>query len=173
MLDSRGNPTVEVEVAAGGAKGRFQVPSGAPTGRFEAVELRDGDLSQYGGLGVGQAVAHVNDLLGPAVNGRDSGDQAGIDALLCEMDSTPNKARLGANAILGLSGAVAVAAAQQRQIPLYRYLAELYQHSGDLAMPMPMVNMISGGLHAGGQIDVQDYLFVPGGVQLPRSHAPR
>lgn len=164
ILDSRGNPTVEVEVGVEGVSGRFQVPSGASTGRFEAVELRDGDLSRYGGLGVSRAVAHVNDLLGPAVQGRDPEDQAGIDALLCEMDGTPNKARLGANALLGLSGAVAVVAALRRQIPLHRHLADLFHRTGDPFMPMPMVNMISGGMHAGGQIDIQDYLFVPLGA---------
>ena len=165
ILDSRGNPTVEVEVAVGGRTGRFQVPSGASTGRFEAVELRDGDSSQYGGLGVGQAVAHVNDILGPALRGRDPGDQAGIDALLCEMDGTANKARLGANAVLGISGAVAVAASLAREIPLYQYLAELNRQGDAMVMPMPMVNMISGGLHAGCQIDIQDYLFVPVGAE--------
>ncbi len=178
ILDSRGNPTVEVEVGADGATGRFQVPSGASTGRFEAVELRDGDPSQYQGLGVHRAVAHVNDLLGPAIRGWDPEDQVGIDALLCDMDGTPNKARLGANAILGLSGAVAVVAARRRRIPLYQYLAELYRARDALAMPMPMVNMLSGGLHAGGQIDVQDYLFVPIGAPtypeaMARVHAVR
>ncbi|PSR21443.1 MAG: phosphopyruvate hydratase [Sulfobacillus acidophilus] len=161
ILDSRGNPTVEVEVEADGVTGRFQVPSGASTGRFEAVELRDGDRARFAGLGVSRAVGHVNELLGPAIQGWDPEDQEGIDTLLCQIDGTDNKSRLGANAILGISGAVTTVAALRRQVPLYRYVANLFHSTTDFSMPMPMVNMISGGLHAGGQIDVQDYLFVP------------
>jgi enolase len=162
VLDSRGNPTVEVEVhCAGGAVGRAIVPSGASTGRHEAVELRDGDPARYGGKGVRRAVANVRDILAPRLLGVDATEQTRIDRLLCEIDSTTNKSRLGANALLGVSLACAHAAAASRGQPLWRYL----DTGGVACMPLPMVNLISGGLHAGGNLDVQDFLFIPIGAR--------
>ena len=162
VLDSRGNPTVEVEVhCTGGAWGRAIVPSGASTGRHEAVELRDGDASRYGGKGVRRAVANLHDILAPRLCGMDAAEQIHIDRLLCELDGTANKSRLGANAILGVSLACAHAAAASRGQPLWRYL----DTEGDARMPLPMVNLISGGLHAGGNLDLQDFLFMPIGAR--------
>jgi enolase len=157
VLDSRGRPTVEVEVTAGSARGRAIVPSGASTGRHEAVELRDGDPARYCGLGVRKAVRHVREVLAPALLGRAVTDQEGIDARMIELDGTPNKGRLGANAILGVSLACAHAAAAARGVPLWRYL----DTDGRAVLPLPMVNLISGGLHAGGNLDFQDFLFLP------------
>jgi enolase len=158
VLDSRGHPTVEVEVrCAGGALGRAIVPSGASTGRHEAVELRDGDPRHFGGQGVRRAVEHVNNILGPAVCGLPAGEQRTLDDLLVRQDDTPDKSRLGANAILGVSLAGAHAAASARGIPLWRHL-----DARDAArMPTPMVNLISGGLHAGRNLEFQDFLFIP------------
>ncbi|MHB1425604.1 MAG: phosphopyruvate hydratase [Gemmataceae bacterium] len=162
VLDSRGNPTVEVEVhCAVGVWGRAIVPSGASTGRHEAVELRDGDATRYGGKGVRRAVAHVRDILAPRLCGMDATDQTRIDRLLCELDGTANKSRLGANAILGVSLACAHAAAASRGQSLWRYL----DAEGVALMPLPMVNLISGGLHAGGNLDLQDFLFMPIGAR--------
>jgi enolase len=162
VLDSRGNPTVEVEVRlAGGAWGRAIVPSGASTGRHEAVELRDGDPARHGGKGVRRAVANVRDVLAPRLLGMPAADQARIDRTLCELDGTPNKGRLGANAILGVSLACAHAAAAARGQPLWRYL----DTEGTARMPLPMVNLISGGLHAGGNLDFQDFLLLPVGAR--------
>ncbi len=162
VLDSRGNPTVEVEVhCAGGAWGRAIVPSGASTGRHEAVERRDGDSSRYGGKGVRCAVANVRDILAPRLCGMDATEQRRIDQLLCELDGTTNKSRLGANAILGVSLACAHAAAASRGQSLWRYL----DSEGNARMPLPMINLISGGLHAGGNLDVQDFLFMPIGAR--------
>jgi enolase len=162
VLDSRGNPTVEVDVhLRGGARGRAIVPSGASTGRHEAVELRDGDPARYGGKGVRRAVANVRDVLGPALLGQSAGDQARIDRRLCELDGTSDKARLGANAVLGVSLACAQAAAAARGVPLWRYL----DTGGRATMPLPMVNLISGGLHAGGNLDFQDFLLLPVGAR--------
>jgi enolase len=161
VLDSRGNPTVEVEVGcAGGAVGRAIVPSGASTGRHEAVELRDGDPARYQGKGVRKAGAHVREQIAPVLVGKTVSEQAEIDRLLCALDGTPNKSRLGANAILGVSLACAHAAASDQNLPLWRYLA------GDkpVALPLPMVNLISGGLHAGGNLDFQDFLLLPIGA---------
>src|SRR5580765_1838028 len=161
VLDSRGNPTVEVEVQLGtGALGRAAVPSGASTGVHEAVELRDGG-SEYGGKAVMQAVANVNGELADAVVGRDSDDQAALDALLIELDGTPNKGRLGANAILGVSLAAAKAAAAERGVSLFRSLG------GDAArtLPVPMMNVINGGAHAQNSIDLQEFMIVPAGAQ--------
>ncbi|MDR7586917.1 MAG: phosphopyruvate hydratase [Armatimonadota bacterium] len=160
ILDSRGYPTVEVEVRlSDGATGRAAVPSGASTGAHEALELRDGDRSRYGGRGVRRAVAHVTEVIGPRIVGRDADDQAGLDRLLAELDGTPNKSRLGANAILGVSLAVARAAAASRGVPLYRHLG------GDDArtLPVPLMNVINGGLHADNPLDVQEFMIVPGG----------
>ena len=157
VLDSRGNPTVEVDVyCQGGLRGRAIVPSGASTGRHEAVELRDGDSSRYGGKGVRKAVANVRDEIAPRLIGIAAAEQERIDRLLCELDATPNKARLGANAILGVSLACAHAAAAARNLPLWCHLAV-----GEPRLPLPMVNLISGGLHAGGNLDFQDFLLLP------------
>jgi enolase len=157
VLDSRGRPTVEAEViTASGVAGRASVPSGASTGRHEAVELRDGDPSRYGGLGVRRAVTNVRDVIGPALVGHDVFNQAGIDSTMRDLDGTPNKARLGANALLSVSLACAHAAAATRGVPLWRYLGE-----DRACLPLPMVNLISGGLHAGGNLDFQDFLFLP------------
>ncbi len=162
VLDSRGNPTVEVEVhCAGGAFGRAIVPSGASTGRHEAVELRDDDPARHGGKGVRRAVANVRDILAPRLHGLDASQQRRIDDLLCEIDGTPNKSRLGANALLGVSLACAHAAAANREQPLWRYL----DTEGVARLPLPMVNLISGGLHAGGNLDLQDFLFMPIGAR--------
>ena len=142
ILDSRGNPTVEVDVIlADGAVGRAAVPSGASTGAHEAVELRDGDKARVGGKGVLRAVANVTDTIAPALYGLDAADQAGIDALLCEIDGTPNKGSLGANAILGVSLACAHAAAASYDLPLYRYLGGV----GATTLPVPRFNILNGG----------------------------
>ncbi len=162
ILDSRGHPTVEVEVhCADGAVGRASVPSGASTGKHEAVELRDGDPARYAGKGVRRAVANVRDLLGPTLLGRDVTEQAQLDRSLIALDGTANKARLGANAILGVSLACARAGAAHRRQPLWRYL----DAEGTARLPVPMVNLISGGLHAGGNLDLQDFLFMPIGAR--------
>ena len=160
ILDSRGNPTVEVEVTlASGARGRAAVPSGASTGEFEAVELRDGG-PDFGGLGVGRAVANVNGELAEAVTGVEAADQAGIDAAMIELDGTPNKGRLGANAILGISLAVAKAAAADAAEPLWRHLG------GEEAclLPVPMMNVLNGGAHADNRVDFQEFMVVPVGA---------
>ncbi len=160
ILDSRGNPTVEVEVTlAGGALGRAAVPSGASTGVHEAVELRDGG-SEWGGKGVGKAVANVRGEIAAAVAGLDAADQAGLDRRLIELDGTPNKGRLGANAILGVSMASAKAAAAHAGQPLWRWLG------GDAAsvLPVPMMNVINGGAHADNAIDFQEFMVVPAGA---------
>ena len=163
VLDSRGNPTVEVDVTLrGGAFGRAIVPSGASTGRHEAVELRDGDPTRYEGLGVLRAVAGVNDVIGPAICGEfDAADQPRLDARLRELDGTANKANLGANAILGVSLAGAHAAANAAGQPLYRFLGGV----DACVVPMPMVNIISGGRHAAGGVDMQDFLAIPIGAE--------
>ena len=161
ILDSRGNPTVEVEVAlVGGAWGRAAVPSGASTGVHEALELRDGDKGRYGGKGVRQAVANVNDVIADELFGRDAADQAGIDARLLELDGTPKKEKLGANAILGVSLAVAHAAANALQIPLYRYIGGVYAH----VLPVPMMNILNGGKHAVDGPDLQEFMVMPVGA---------
>ena len=163
VLDSRGNPTVEVDVTLrGGAFGHAIVPSGASTGRHEAVELRDGDPTRYEGLGVLRAVAAVNDVIGPAVCREcDAADQPALDARLRELDGTGNKANLGANAILGVSLAAAHAAATAAGQPLYRYLGG----ADACVIPIPMVNIISGGRHAAGGLDMQDFLVIPVGAE--------
>jgi enolase len=158
VFDSRGRPTVEAEVrCVGGAWGRAIVPSGASTGRHEALELRDGEPARHGGKGVRRAVGHVRDVLGPRICDLPATDQALIDRTLCAADGTPDKSRLGANAILAVSLACAHAAAASRQLPLWRHLDE----DGVATMPLPMVNLISGGLHAGGNLDLQDFLLLP------------
>jgi enolase len=162
VLDSRGSPTVEVEVhCANGASGRAIVPSGASTGKHEAVELRDGDPSRFGGKGVRKAVANVRETIAPQVVGLDPTQQDRIDRLMIDLDGTPNKSRLGANAILGVSLAVAHTAAAAEGVPLWKYLAR----GRTPKLPLPMVNMISGGLHAGGNLDFQDFLLLPIGAR--------
>ena len=161
ILDSRGNPTVEVDVTLdGGARGRAAVPSGASTGRREALELRDGDPARYGGKGVLKAVAAVNGEIRGALIGRDAADQAGIDRTMIELDGTEAKARLGANAILGVSLAAARAAANDADMPLYRFIG-----GGDPGpLPTPMMNILNGGAHADNRIDFQEFMIVPVGA---------
>src|SRR5438128_1212522 len=162
ILDSRGNPTVEADVILdSGIMGRAAVPSGASTGEHEAIELRDGDKTRYGGKGVRNAVKNVEDEIGPALHGHLITDQLGIDARMLELDGTPNKANLGANAILAVSLASARAAAQQSKMPLYRYLG------GPLArvMPVPMMNILNGGAHATNTVDFQEFMIVPVGAE--------
>ncbi len=164
ILDSRGNPTVEVEVALeSGARGLAAVPSGASTGEFEAVELRDGG-DAWAGKGVSRAVANVNDEIAEALQGFDAGDQAGLDARMIELDGTPNKGRLGANAILGVSLAAAKAAAMLGGEPLFRYLARLYGGEGPAVLPVPMMNVLNGGAHADNSVDFQEFMVVPAGA---------
>ena len=161
ILDSRGNPTVEVDIVlSDGSVGRAAVPSGASTGVHEAVELRDGDKARYGGKGVRRAVANVTDTIGPAIYGLDAADQPGIDALLCELDGTPNKSVLGANAILGVSLACAHAAAASYDLPLYRYLGGV----GARILPVPMFNILNGGKHAQDSTDFQEFMAMPVGA---------
>src|SRR5437764_12694647 len=161
ILDSRGNPTIEVEVhLESGAMGRASVPSGPETGEHEAWELRDGDKKRYGGKGVTKAVANVNDKIGKAIKGSDARDQAKIDQLMIEMDGSPNKKNLGANALLGVSLAVAHAAAAAENKPLFRYLG------GDEArvLPVPMMNILNCGAHSDAPIDFQEFMIVPRGA---------
>ena len=167
VLDSRGNPTVEVDISLdGGAFGRAIVPSGASTGRYEAVELRDGDPARYAGLGVLRAVGAVNDVIGPSLAGQaDAADQPVLDNWLRELDGTASKANLGANAILGVSLAAAHAAAAATGQPLYRYLGG----PNATTLPLPMVNIISGGRHAAGGLDMQDFLAIPIGAETYRN----
>jgi enolase len=158
ILDSRGNPTVQVEVLLmGGAQSVAAVPSGASTGAHEAVELRDGDKRRYGGKGVLQAVANVEDVIGEAIIGLDATDQILIDETMIGLDGTPNKAKLGANAILGASLAVARAAAEALQQPLYRYLGGVFART----LPVPMMNILNGGKHAANSTDFQEYMILP------------
>ena len=160
ILDSRGNPTVEVELALrSGAVGRAAVPSGASTGEFEATELRDGG-SEWLGKGVGQAVGNVNGEIAEAIAGVDAADQAGLDARLIDLDGTPNKSRLGANAILGVSLAAAHAAAAEEGVPLWRYLGGESAH----ILPVPMMNVLNGGAHADNSVDFQEFMIVPVGA---------
>ena len=161
ILDSRGNPTIEVEVRlAGGTTGRAAVPSGASTGENEAVELRDGDRHRYGGKGVLKAIASVEDAIAPAIDGMSALDQAGIDGTMIALDGTPNKSRLGANAILGVSMAAARAAAASVGLPLWSYLGGC----GARRLPMPMMNVINGGAHADNALDMQEFMIVPVGA---------
>jgi len=161
ILDSRGNPTVEVEVELEcGAVGLAAVPSGASTGENEAVELRDGDKARYGGKGVTKAVANVNEVLAPELVGTDALDQAGIDTRMCQLDGTPTKANLGANAILGVSLAVAKAAANALGLPLYRYIGG----TNARVLPVPMMNILNGGKHAANNVDLQEFMIMPFGA---------
>ncbi|HEX2433982.1 MAG TPA: phosphopyruvate hydratase, partial [Gaiellaceae bacterium] len=162
VFDSRGNPTVEVDVELGsGAWGRAAVPSGASTGRFEAVELRDGDPHAYLGKGVMRAVENVRTEIAQAVIGMDPADQATLDAALVKLDGTENKGRLGANALLGVSLAVAKAAAAEAGVPLYRWIGDGDGH----VLPVPMLNVINGGAHARNSLDLQEFMVVPGGAE--------
>jgi enolase len=165
VLDSRGNPTIEVDVQlASGAAGRAAIPSGASTGVHEAVELRDGGPA-FGGKGVTQAVANANGELADAVLGLDASDQEAVDRALIELDGTPNKGRLGANAILGVSLAVAKAAADDRGEPLFRWVSDLYGGGEEATtLPVPMMNVINGGAHATNSIDLQEFMVVPVGA---------
>ncbi|WP_320671022.1 phosphopyruvate hydratase [Patulibacter defluvii] len=165
ILDSRGNPTVEVEVTlASGASGRAAVPSGASTGEFEATELRDGG-DAYLGKGVTQAVANVNGEIAAAATGRDAGDQAGLDQALIDLDGTPNKSRLGANAILGVSLAVARAAAADAGQPLWKFLTVEGVEGAGTTLPVPMMNVLNGGAHADNSVDFQEFMVVPVGAK--------
>ncbi len=164
ILDSRGNPTVEADVLlASGAQGRASVPSGASTGSREAVELRDADPKRYGGKGVKNAVANINGEILRALKGRDARDQAGLDSTMCDLDGTPNKARIGANAILAVSLAAARAAAAHEKLPLYRYLNGLAGRPA-MRMPVPMMNIINGGAHADNNVDLQEFMILPAGA---------
>jgi enolase len=161
ILDSRGNPTVEAEVVlADGASGRAAVPSGASTGEHEAVELRDGDAERYGGKGVQEAVRNVNEIIGPRLEGLDARDQMTVDAEMMDTDDTPNKSKLGANAILAVSLAAARAAAQECGMPLYRYLGGPMAH----ILPVPLMNILNGGAHASNNVDAQEFMVVPVGA---------
>jgi enolase len=164
ILDSRGNPTVEVEVALeSGALGRAAVPSGASTGEFEAVELRDGG-DAWAGKGVSRAVANVNGEIAAALSGARAAEQGALDETMIELDGTPNKGRLGANAILGVSLAAAKAAAADSRQPLFRYLAELYGGGEPTLLPVPMMNVLNGGAHADNSVDFQEFMVVPAGA---------
>ncbi|HYG76814.1 MAG TPA: phosphopyruvate hydratase [Planctomycetota bacterium] len=161
IIDSRGNPTVEVDVLLeSGARGRAAVPSGASTGAHEAVELRDGDAKKFMGKSVFRAVRNVNDILGPAITGLDAFDQRGVDRALLDLDGTENKGKLGANAILAISLAVAKAAAADAGLPLYRYLGGANAH----LLPVPMMNIINGGQHADNNVDMQEFMILPVGA---------
>ena len=161
ILDSRGNPTIEADVVLeSGISGRAAVPSGASTGSKEAIELRDGDAARYGGKGVQKAVEHVNTEICEAIIGLDASEQAFIDRTMIELDGTENKARLGANAILAVSCAVAKAAAEESTLPLYRYLGG----AGEMTLPVPQMNVINGGAHANNSIDMQEFMLIPVGA---------
>ena len=161
IIDSRGNPTVEVDVAlAGGAIGRASVPSGASTGEHEAWELRDGDAKRYGGKGVLKAVENINKIIAPEISGHDATPQPAIDKIMIDLDGTPNKSRLGANAILGVSLAVAKAAAIQLNLPLFKYLGG----PNAKVLPVPMMNIINGGAHSDSPIDFQEFMIMPKGA---------
>jgi len=160
ILDSRGNPTLEAEVRTNGGIGRGAVPSGASTGEYEAIELRDADKARYLGKSVQKAVDNVNTLLGPEIVGMSAADQAGVDARLIDLDGTPNKGKLGANAILGVSMAVARAAADTLELPLWRHLGGVQAR----VLPTPMMNIINGGMHADSGLEVQEFMIVPWGL---------
>lgn len=162
ILDSRGNPTVEVDVTLeSGIMGRASVPSGASTGEHEALELRDGDKTRYGGKGVLKAIDNINNIIAPALTGMDSSDQRGIDMAMLALDGTPTKSKLGANAILGVSLAVAKAAANYLDIPLYRYIGG----TNTYVLPVPMMNIINGGSHSDSPIAFQEFMIRPVGAK--------
>ncbi|WP_439787382.1 phosphopyruvate hydratase, partial [Parvibacter caecicola] len=162
VLDSRGNPTVEVEVVLeDGSFGRAAVPSGASTGAFEAVELRDGDKSRYLGKGTTVAVAHVNEEIAEALVGLEAEDQRIVDKMMIEADGTENKGNFGANAVLGASLAVAKAAAESAELPLYKYVGGVNAH----VLPTPMMNILNGGVHADNNVDFQEFMIMPVGAE--------
>jgi enolase len=162
ILDSRGNPTVEADVFVScGAVGRAAVPSGASTGKREALELRDKRSKRFGGKGVVTAVKNIMDKIGPAVRGMDAADQVALDRFMIELDGTPNKSKLGANAILGVSMAAARAAALAHGLPLYRYIGGINAR----CLPLPMMNIINGGAHAANNLDIQEFMIVPVGAK--------
>lgn len=161
ILDSRGNPTVEAEVHTASGWGRAAVPSGASTGGYEAVELRDGDAGRFLGKGVKRAVENINDRLGPALTGMSALDQSGIDRRLIELDGTPDKSKLGANSILAVSMAVARAAADTVGLSLWRYLGGVQAR----VLPTPMMNVINGGAHADNGLEIQEFMIVPLGFE--------
>src|SRR6187431_1057863 len=161
ILDSRGNPTVECDVLLeSGTMGRAAVPSGASTGSREAIELRDGDSSRYGGKGVLRAIEHINTEISEAVLGLDSSEQSFLDKTLIDLDGTENKSRLGANSMLAVSMAVARAAAEESGLPLYRY----FGGAGPMQMPVPLMNVVNGGAHANNNLDMQEFMIVPVGM---------
>ena len=165
IMDSRGNPTVECDIKlSGGAFGRAAVPSGASTGSFEAVELRDGDKS-YMGKSVLTAVKNVNEIIAPAIIGMDATNQTGLDETMLALDDTENKSKLGANAILSVSLATAHAVANAKQIPLYKYIAEIYGNKNPCVLPRPMMNIINGGAHADNGLDAQEFMIIPNGAK--------
>ncbi|MBO1518119.1 phosphopyruvate hydratase [Oceanisphaera pacifica] len=166
IIDSRGNPTVEADVhLEGGIMGRAIAPSGASTGSREALELRDGDKSRYLGKGVQNAVAIINDTIAKALTGKDATAQAAIDQVMIDLDGTDNKGKLGANAVLAVSLAVAKAAAQVKGVPLYAWIAELNGTPGQYSMPLPMMNIINGGEHADNNVDIQEFMIQPVGAK--------
>ena len=165
IMDSRGNPTIECDITlSDGAFGRAAVPSGASTGSFEALELRDGG-DAYMGKGVMTAVKNVNEIIAPAITGMDASHQTEIDEKMLALDGTPNKARLGANAILAVSMAVAHAVAAAKKIPLYKYIAEIYGNANPCVLPRPMMNIINGGMHADNGLDAQEFMIIPNGAK--------
>ncbi len=168
VLDSRGWPTVEADVVINGVLGRAIVPSGASTGTYEAVELRDGDPKRYLGKGVQKAVKNVQDVIAPKIKSFAAGDQKALDRLLIDLDGTPNKGKLGANALLAVSMAYAHASANLRKIPLYRYLAEISGQAGNV-LPTPLMNVVNGGQHADNPLDVQEFMIVPCGDSFRES----
>lgn len=165
ILDSRGNPTVEVEIDTEAGTFRAAVPSGASTGAYEALELRDGDKSRYNGKGVNKAIANVNETIAPAVVGADVKDQAAFDSIMLELDGTENKSKLGANAILGVSMAACMAGAAAKGMPLYRHISEIAGKGSDpVILPVPVMNVINGGSHAGNKLAMQEFMILPTGA---------
>ncbi|MCQ2599575.1 MAG: phosphopyruvate hydratase [Alphaproteobacteria bacterium] len=165
IMDSRGNPTIECDVTlSGGAMGRAAVPSGASTGSFEALELRDGG-NAYMGKGVLTAVKNVNEIIAPAIIGMDASNQTQLDEKMLAVDGTPNKDKLGANAVLAVSMAAAHAVANQKHIPLYKYIAEIYGNNAPCVLPRPMMNIINGGAHADNGLDAQEFMIIPNGAK--------
>ena len=165
IMDSRGNPTIECDIElSGGAFGRASVPSGASTGTFEALELRDGGAS-YMGKGVNTAVKNVNEIIAPALIGMNATEQPVLDEKMLALDGTPNKGKLGANAILAVSLALAHAVANAKHIPLYKYIAEIYGNANPCVLPRPMMNIINGGAHADNGLDAQEFMIIPNGAK--------
>jgi len=167
ILDSRGNPTIEVDVTTKKGFGRAAVPSGASTGEHEALELRDGDPKRFGGKGVLKAVASVNQMIRPAIIGKDAADQAGVDSVLLELDPTDNKSKLGANALLGVSLAACRAAADSLHVPLYQHIGKIAfgKPSRDHLLPLPMSNVVNAGKHGGGKLELQEFMLQPVGAK--------